>query len=284
MRKFVKSSSSSLLFSNKKATAAAKSARKYATTTTGSSTKLNLKHAEYDAVVIGGGHNGLVCAGYLARDKPNAKVLVLERRHCVGGAAVTEEIVPGFKFSRASYLCSLLRPQVIADFNLKNRIKFYERNPSSFTPTMEANRHLLLGPNAQFNKDQIAKFSKKDAENYGKYEHTLEKYAAALENILDMPPYDPFEGLDPETRQTKINMLKTLITDKGQRESLTALVSEIANLGAHKIPEFYEILTAPATKLLNKWFESDILKSTLATDAIIGEFAAPSTPGRYVTV
>ncbi|XP_064125547.1 pyridine nucleotide-disulfide oxidoreductase domain-containing protein 2 isoform X7 [Loxodonta africana] len=128
----------------------------------------NLK-PEYDAVVIGAGHNGLVAAAYLQRLGVNT--VVFERRHVIGGAAVTEEIIPGFKFSRASYLLSLLRPQIYTDLELKKHgLKLHLRNPHSFTPMWEEGtegkvpRSLLLGTDMAENQKQIAQFSQKDAQ------------------------------------------------------------------------------------------------------------------------
>ncbi len=127
--------------------------------------------SKYDVVIIGAGHNGLVAANYLAKySKKKLKICLLERRHVVGGAAVTEEIVPGFKFSRASYLLSLFRPVILKDLDLMRHgmLKFYLRNPSSYTPLLstdpqwEKNRtSLTLSSDSRFNAQQIAKFSKK---------------------------------------------------------------------------------------------------------------------------
>uniref|UniRef100_A0A0P4W2B1 Amine oxidase domain-containing protein n=1 Tax=Scylla olivacea TaxID=85551 RepID=A0A0P4W2B1_SCYOL len=124
--------------------------------------------AKYDAVIVGGGHNGLVAAGYLA--KAGKRVCLLERRHVLGGAAVTEEIVPGFKFSRASYVLGLLRPKVYQDLDLVHHgLKIYPRDPSSYTPLREdhwgnGGRSLTLGPQEAMNHQQISQFSVKDAE------------------------------------------------------------------------------------------------------------------------
>ena len=129
---------------------------------------------KYGAIVVGGGHNGLVSAAYLAKHGVK-DVLVLERRHLVGGAAVTEELVPGFKFSRASYLAGLLRPKVIADLDLyRHGLKYLPRNPSSFTPT-KSGRFLMLGADEELNRQSIAQFDKRDAEAYPKYEAFLHK-------------------------------------------------------------------------------------------------------------
>ncbi len=127
--------------------------------------------SKYDVVIIGAGHNGLVAANYLAKySQKKLKICVLERRHVIGGAAVTEEIVPGFKFSRASYLLSLFRPVILKDLNLMRHgmLKFYLRNPSSYTPLLESDPQwrkdrtsLTLSSDSKFNAEQIAKFSKK---------------------------------------------------------------------------------------------------------------------------
>lgn len=123
-----------------------------------------LKGKKWDALIIGGGHNGLTAAAYLARG--GLSVAVLERRHVIGGAAVTEELVPGFKFSRCSYLQSLLRPSLIKELELpKHGLKLLKRNPSSFTPCLDG-RYLLLGPDKDLNHSEISKFSRSDADAY----------------------------------------------------------------------------------------------------------------------
>ncbi|MCL4115995.1 UNVERIFIED_CONTAM: hypothetical protein GTU68_012206, partial [Idotea baltica] len=169
---------------------------------TTSSSRSNLSHdydskllKKYDAVVIGGGHNGLVAAYYLA--KSGKKVCVLEKRHTLGGAAVTEEIVPGFKFSRASYVLGLLRPHIYADMQLQRHgLKVHTRNPSSYTPIHESYRghfpssSLLLGPDESQNFEEISKFSVKDAQAFPHYEALLNKFIDCLSPLLDSPPPD----------------------------------------------------------------------------------------------
>ena len=126
----------------------------------------------YDAIIIGGGHNGLVTACYLARAK--WKVLVLERRYLVGGACVTEEIFPGFKVSTAAYVNSLFRPEIIRDLRLDEYgFEAIERNPASFSPFLDG-RYLMLGTGTGKDVEEIAKFSRRDAENYPNYEAMLE--------------------------------------------------------------------------------------------------------------
>src|SRR5882724_10373887 len=133
----------------------------------------------FDAIIIGGGHNGLVTACYLA--KAGKKVLVLERRYVVGGACVTEEVFPGFKVSTAAYVNSLFRKEIIRDLRLADYgFVVLERSPSSFTPLPDG-RSLLLGPDSELNHKAISKFSRRAAESYPKYEAMLERVAAVLE-------------------------------------------------------------------------------------------------------
>src|SRR5436309_67987 len=135
--------------------------------------------ASYDLIVIGGGHNGLVTAAYLAR--AGLKVLVLERRDVLGGACVTEEVWPGYKVSTASYVNSLFRPQIIRELELKKHgFEMLPRNPSSFTPFPDG-RYLMMGPDVELNRKEVAKFSTKDADNLPRYEKMLERVADFIE-------------------------------------------------------------------------------------------------------
>src|SRR4051812_33519266 len=146
----------------------------------------------HDVIIIGGGHNGLTCAAYLAR--AGAKVLVLERRAVLGGACVTEEIWPGCKVSTAAYVNSLLRPQVIQELELKKYgFEMLPRNPSSFTPFPDG-RYLLMGPDPKLNDREISKFSTKDASAFPRYEAMLTRVADFLEPMLDQTPPDPFSN------------------------------------------------------------------------------------------
>ncbi|XP_072280932.1 pyridine nucleotide-disulfide oxidoreductase domain-containing protein 2 [Pyxicephalus adspersus] len=226
---------------------------------------------KYDAVIVGGGHNGLVAAAYLQKSGLNA--VVLERRHVIGGAAVTEEIIPGFKFSRASYLLSLLRPQIYKDLELKKHgLKIYFRDPHSFTPLLESRnghppRSLLLGADMVKNQQQIAQFSKKDAEAYPKYEHFMNRLVSAIDPLLDAPPIDT-AAITQGSLLQRVKSLKTL----------QPLIKAGITLGS-QFPKYYEVLTGPISKILDHWFESEPLKCTLATDAVIGAMTCPSTPG-----
>ena len=215
--------------------------------------------ARYDAIVIGGGHNGLVAACYLARAK--WKVLVLERRYIVGGACVTEEkTFPGFKVSTAAYVNSLFRPEIIRDLRLHDYgFDVVERNPSSFSPFADG-RYLLLGPDGAMNLREIGKFSANDAANYPKYEQMLERVASVVEPTLVMTPPDVVHpGIG--------DLFKMAPMGKAMRKLGPAMGEAI------------EVLTGPARPILDRWFESEELKATLATDAIIGAFASPSMPG-----
>ncbi|XP_040847755.1 pyridine nucleotide-disulfide oxidoreductase domain-containing protein 2 [Ochotona curzoniae] len=227
---------------------------------------------EYDAVVIGAGHNGLVAAAYLQRLGVNTAVF--ERRHVIGGAAVTEEIIPGFKFSRASYLLSLLRPQIYTDLELKKHgLRLHLRNPHSFTPMLEDGtggrvpRSLLLGADMVENQKQIARFSQKDAQAFPRYEAFLSRLTSAIDPLLDAAPVD-LVGLQRGSLQQRLKSLSTL----------TPLLKAGFTLGV-QLPRYYQVLVAPITKVLSHWFESEPLKATLATDAVIGAMMSPHTPG-----
>jgi phytoene dehydrogenase-like protein len=212
----------------------------------------------YDAIIIGGGHNGLVTACYLARAK--WKVLVLERRYLVGGACVTEEIFPGFKVSTAAYVNSLFRPEIIRDLRLdKYGFEAIERNPASFSPFLDG-RYLMLGTGTGKDVEEIAKFSPRDAENYPKYEAMLERVASVVEPTLtQIPP----------------NLIHPTL---GQLLQAGKMGRALQRLGPG-MGEAIEVLTGAARPILDRWFESEELKGTIATDAIIGAFMAPSMPG-----
>ncbi len=214
--------------------------------------------SKYDVIIVGGGHNGLVAATYLARG--GRRVLVLERRPLVGGACVTEETFPGFKVSTASYVNSLFRPQIIRELELaKHGLEILERSPSSFTP-MKDGRSLFFWPDAQKTIDSIAQFSRKDAEAFPKYEAMLERIADTIEPTLDMPPPDPSD--------TSLGNLWTLLKFAMRMRPLTGQLDDVMRL-----------FMAPARTVLEDWFESDELRATLATDAVIGAWASPGTPG-----
>jgi len=223
----------------------------------------------YDCIVIGGGHNGLVAAAYLA--KSGKSVCVLERRHVLGGCAVTEPLWPGYKVSTAAYVISLFLPQIIRDLRLKHYgLNILRRDPSSFTPLLDG-RSLLLGPDKRQNYEQIARFSERDAERYGQYQAMLERVSAVLEPTLSSAAPDP---LPLPKAFRKIGVAKRL----RDTSKLWTLYNALSELGA-ELPEAIELLTGAARPILERWFESEVLRATLATDAIIGAFAPPSSPG-----
>ena len=225
--------------------------------------------ASYDAIVIGGGHNGLVCACYLA--KAGKRVCVLERRDVLGGCATTEQLWPGYKVSTAAYVISLFLPQITRELKLKeNGLEVLPRNPSSFTPTPDG-RSLLLGPDAELCRREISQFSAKDAEAYPRYEALLERVAAILEPTLSQSAPD-LPTLPKSWRRT--GWAKKI---RDARKAW-ALQTAMRRLGEDQ-PAAIELLTGAARPILDRWFESDILKATLATDAIIGAFTSISSPG-----
>jgi phytoene dehydrogenase-like protein len=212
----------------------------------------------WDTIVIGGGHNGLVAAAYLGR--AGERVLVLEAHDRVGGACVTEETWPGFKVSTAAYVVSLFRPDIVRDLELaRHGYAVLKRDPSSFTPFLDG-RSLVMGPDREATRKEVAKFSARDAEALPRYEAMLERIAAAIEPTLDQTPPDPF------SRRPR-DLL-----------ALARLALRFVRLGRDGAAAF-EILTGAARPVLDRWFESDEVKATLATDAIIGAWASPETPG-----
>jgi phytoene dehydrogenase-like protein len=220
----------------------------------------------YDTIVIGSGHNGLITAAYLA--KAGKKVCVLERREILGGCSSTEELYPGFLFSPASYVISLLLPEVIADLRLKEYgYEVLKRDPSSISLDGHG-RHLVLGHDAKRNYESIAGFSKNDAEAFPAYEEMLTSIAENLEPLLKtVPPQLP----SPYRKMGAIKKITNLASGMKTGTVFKKLLYE--NPGA------MELLTGAADRILNRWFESDLLKGTLATDAIIGAFHSPSSPG-----
>src|SRR5437667_446580 len=213
---------------------------------------------KYDVIIIGAGHNGLVTAAYLAR--AGRKVLVLERRELVGGCVVTEELWPGFQVSTASYVNSLFRPEIIRDLELKRHgFVLLPRSPSSFTPLPDG-RFLLMGPDKEMTRREVSKFSKRDAENLPKFEAMLERIAAFIEPMLLQTPPNPW-SLAPR--------------------SLVQLPKTVSNFRKLKsdAKQAVEILTGAANPILDRWFESEEVKTTISTDAIIGAFATPSMAG-----
>ncbi len=212
----------------------------------------------YDAIVIGGGHNGLTCAAYLA--KAGRKVLVLERRHVLGGAAVTEEVFPGFKFSVASYVVSLLRPEIIRDLDLPAHGMELLPLDGTFTPMPNGDR--LWRTNDHYkSRREIARHSKLDAEAYDEYGRSMIEMGRFAKPILAMTPPDP-TSLDPR------GLLELLSIGKRFRA-----------MRHHDRVNQIQLLTMSAVDFLDQWFETDVLKATMSASGIIGTFLGVRSPG-----
>lgn len=213
---------------------------------------------QYDAVVIGGGHNGLVCAAYLAR--AGRSVLVLERRHVLGGAAVTEELYPGFKYSVCSYVVSLLRPEIIRDLSLPRFGLEILPLECSFTPQLEGHG-LVRWPDADRTRREIAAFSKRDSEIYPEFGREMMKVGRMVKPILAMVPPDP-SSLNP-ARLLEMLRLGRLFGKLTEAERVLQA----------------KMFTMSAIDFLDEWFEGDLLKATMGVSGIIGTFQGVRSPG-----
>jgi len=212
------------------------------------------------ALVVGGGHNGLTCAAYLAR--AGLEVTLLERRPLLGGACVTEELWPGHRVSRAAYVLSLFRPVIAEELELaRHGLRLIPRVPSSITP-LPGGRALVLGEDPRSDFAEIERFSRGDAERYRSYETWLEGIAAAVEPLLDDSPPHLFGA----ERANTVRWRRSL--------GAGAALARGPGLGSAA-----RVLFGSARAVLEEWFESEPLRATLATDAIIGAFAPPSARG-----
>ena len=215
---------------------------------------------QYDAIIIGAGHNGLVCAFYLARS--GRKALILERADKIGGAAITEEFykdeIGAFRNSVASYTVSLLQPKIIKDMQLEsNGLKVVLRKVDNFLPT--DNGYLLAGRGG-LTVREIARYSKKDAAAYGRYEQDLNAVVALLKTfILESPP---------NTGGGLMDVLKLL--KQGRRVSKVGINTQRQLLG---------FFTKSAAEILDQYFEHDLVKALFGFDAVVGHFASPYEPG-----
>ncbi len=212
----------------------------------------------YDAIVIGGGHNGLVNAAYLAR--AGKKVLVLERRHVLGGAAVTEEIIPGFQFSVFSYVVSLLRPEIIRDLDLPRHGLEILPLDGTFTPMPNGDYLWRVNDHAKTRRE-IERHSKLDAEAYEEFGKSMVAMCRFVKPILGMIPPDP-TSFDPR-----------------DLKKLAFLGKRFQSLPAEDKYNLVQLMTMSAADFLDQWFETDALKATMSASGIIGTFLGIRSPG-----
>jgi phytoene dehydrogenase-like protein len=214
----------------------------------------------YDAVIIGGGHNGLTTAAYLA--KAGLKTLVLERRDQVGGTCVTEEKVPGFKMSTTSYVNSLFQPQIIRDLELKKHgYRVFRRGASHFVPLPDGGHFMSTGDEAH-DLEQVRKFSRRDASALVEFEGLMAKMAVFVEPLMMMTPPDPGSN----RLRDLLGLLRLGLRTRSQ-------------LGREGLYDEVALMTCSAKDYLDKWFESDVVKASFAINGIIGAYAGVMSPG-----
>ena len=212
----------------------------------------------YDAIIIGAGHNGLVCACYLAR--AGLRVRVLERRNVIGGAAVTQEFAPGFRNSVAAYTVSLLNPKIIADLNLhRHGLRVVERPFSNFLPLADSGS-FRLGPDLATTQAEVARFSRRDAARLPDYYAMIERVANVLRDAVLRTPPNVGGG----------------IADLGRG---AALALRLKGLDMPARRDLLELFTRSAGEMLDDWFESDPIKAAFGFDSVVGNFASPYSAG-----
>src|SRR5499425_505544 len=214
--------------------------------------------SRYDAIVIGAGHNGLTAAAYLAR--AGRSVLVLERRHVVGGAAVTEEIFPGFKFSVCSYVVSLLRPEIIRELDLARHGLEILPLDGTFTPMLDGDYLWRVNDHGRTRRE-IARHSKLDAEAYDEYGKAMVEMGRFVKPILSMTAPDP-----------------TSLAVKGLRD-LLSIARRFQKLPIEDKYNQLQLMMMSAADFLDQWFETDVLKATMSASGIIGTFLGVRSPG-----
>ncbi len=215
-------------------------------------------YENYDVIVIGAGHNGLVTSAYLA--KAGLRVLVLEQSHVLGGASSTEEIFPGYKFSVFSYVVSLLRPEIIRELDLPKHGLTILPLESTLTPLPDGD-YLYRDADHYRNMREIARFSPRDADAYEDYSHTMYFMAKAVKYILGIHPPNP-ASLHPN-----------------DLAGLYRLARHFLNLPGEQIHTLARLMTMSSADFLERWFESEPLKGTLSASGIIGTFLGPRSPG-----
>jgi len=215
--------------------------------------------AKFDTIIIGGGHNGLVTAAYLAR--AGRKVLVLERRELLGGCAVTEEIWPGYRVSTGAYLTSLMQERIVRELDLPRHGYQVDAKDPAFFSAFPDGRHFFMWQDRAKTLAEIAKFSRRDAEVYPAYEDQLERISQVVESLLlTTPPQFPPAGI-------------------GDFVDYLKLAARLRGLSAKDTVALVKIFTQSAADLLDEWFESEQVKVTLATDGVIGANGGPRSPG-----
>ncbi|HLH87152.1 MAG TPA: NAD(P)/FAD-dependent oxidoreductase [Xanthobacteraceae bacterium] len=215
----------------------------------------------YDVVIIGAGHNGLTCAAYLAM--AGLRVKVVERRHVVGGAAVTEEFHPGFRNSVAAYTVSLLQPKVIRDLRLhEHGLEIVERRVQNFLPDTDGS-HLVVAEGET--ERQIAKFSEADAGRYAEFSRQIDLAADVLRDLVLRAPPNLSSGF---TLQHLGELLHT-----------GALANRLRRLPAEQVRVLFDLATKSAGDVLDGWFDGDLIKALHGFDAVVGNYASPYTPG-----